>query len=196
MSIQAVRRSCHHQPTCGKNPKLWHMRMRRSRDWIMSHIVLSSPLKVNPRCLHGNKVRGVQPKLCLVWRYQPRRTPYTKPIRYPVSARTLRTPSPPPDGLLVNPLCRQQKIWARTQSPNHVIHHLWGQRSLRVAARRSCRGQRLMRAWPLLSFSWHHRSSSPHVIRATHDFDNALISCCEQLWCFHTDGQRCRKRFN
>lgn len=45
---------------------------------------------------------------------------------------------------LLNPLCRQQKIWPRIQSPNHVIRHLRGQRSSRVAARCSCRGQRLM----------------------------------------------------
>lgn len=52
----------------------------------------------------------------------------------------------PSDGLLVNPFCRQQKIWPRTQSPNHVIHHLRGQSSSRVAARCSRRGQRLMRS--------------------------------------------------
>lgn len=40
-----------------------------------------------------------------------------------VSRVTRPTPPRPSDGLLVNPLCRQQKIWPRTQSPNHVIHH-------------------------------------------------------------------------
>lgn len=112
--------------------------------WIMSHIVLSRPRKADLRCPHGNKVRGVQPKLCLVWRYKARQSPHTKPIWYPVSALTLLTPPHPSDGLLINPLCRQQKTWPRTQSPNHVIHHLQGQRSSRVTARCSCRGQRLM----------------------------------------------------
>lgn len=163
MSIQAVWEPLQHQLTfsfsaavsrscislCDTNATLWHMRCDANAIpspvcWIMSHIVLSSPHEVDPRCLHGNKVRGVQPKLCLVWRYQPRRTPRTKPICYPVSALTLLTPPRPSDGLLVNPLSRQQKIWPRTQSPNHVIHHRQGQRSSRVAACRSCRGQRLM----------------------------------------------------
>ncbi len=129
--------------------------------WIMSHIVLSCPPKVDPKCLYGNKVRGVQPKLCLVWRYKPSQTPLTKPICPPVSALTLLTQPHPSDGLLVNPFCRQQKIWPRTQSPNHVIHHPQGQRSSRVAARCSCRGQRLM-CLTNTHFS-HDITAAPHL---------------------------------
>ena len=91
--------------------------------------------RVHPRCLYGNKVGGVGPKLLLVWRYE---------SWSPYAALTLRPPPRPADGLLVNPLCRQQKIWPRTQSPNHVIRGPGGQRSPRVTARRSRRGQRLM----------------------------------------------------
>lgn len=46
-------------------------------------------------CLYGNKVRGVQPKPCLVWRCEPRRTPHTKSICCPVSAPTRLTPARP-----------------------------------------------------------------------------------------------------
>lgn len=126
----------------------------------MSHIVLPKP-----RLRHGNKVSGVQtPAPC---RVKVQASSSTSICCCP-SVGCGGAPNTGPASFgwtrLLTPLSRQQKIWPRTQSPNHVIHHLRGQRSPRVTAPGS-----EINALDHCSFSWHHYS---HITQITNYNDD------------------------